>query len=172
MSEPLNREGLQALYTYNHYANSLVLDVADKLTEEELARPVSPSHDSAHGLLTHMLGVETFFLATCREVAPDFESVDWSTPAKIRAAWEQLAEEQQAFLATVSAADLARVLTLPFRQSGLHLPMWQLLTQAMLHSVHHRGELSIVLTRLGYPLPTLDAILHWVKESGQVWPLA
>jgi uncharacterized damage-inducible protein DinB len=39
-----------------------------------------------------------------------------------------------------------------------------------MHSTHHRGELSIVLTELGYPLPTLDIIVHFAEQSGQAWP--
>nr|MBP9041735.1 hypothetical protein [Anaerolineaceae bacterium] len=49
------------------------------------------------------------------------------------------------------------------------LPRWQLLAQSLIHSIHHRGELSIVMTELGYPLPTLDPILKYVNDSGQVW---
>jgi uncharacterized damage-inducible protein DinB len=52
----------------------------------------------------------------------------------------------------------------------LRLPVWQLLIQGFLSSTHHRGELSIVLTQLGHPLPTLDIIIHFVEQSGQTWP--
>jgi uncharacterized damage-inducible protein DinB len=45
-----------------------------------------------------------------------------------------------------------------------------LMLQSLIHSVHHRGELSIVMTGLGHPLPTLDIILHFARESGQPWP--
>jgi uncharacterized damage-inducible protein DinB len=46
-----------------------------------------------------------------------------------------------------------------------------LLAQAFVHSTHHRGELSIVLSHLGHPLPTLDIIIPFVTWSGQKWPL-
>lgn len=37
-------------------------------------------------------------------------------------------------------------------------------------SFHHRGELSVVCTGLGYPLPTMDIILHFINQSGQSSP--
>jgi uncharacterized damage-inducible protein DinB len=55
--------------------------------------------------------------------------------------------------------------------SGMvELPRCQFLAQSLLASIHHRGELSIVMTGLGYPLPTLDPIIQFVQESGQEWP--
>ncbi|UCC76110.1 MAG: hypothetical protein JSW37_11425, partial [Anaerolineales bacterium] len=41
---------------------------------------------------------------------------------------------------------------------------------AVIHSVHHRGELSVVCTGLGYPLSTMDIILHFINQSGQSSP--
>jgi len=58
---------------------------------------------------------------------------------------------------------------LAIRNHPLTLPRWQMLAQSLLQSIHHRGELSIVMTQLGYPLPTLDPIIQFIKESGQVW---
>lgn len=42
--------------------------------------------------------------------------------------------------------------------------------QAFVQSTHPRGELSIVLSQLGQSLPTLDIIIPFVTDSGQVWP--
>ncbi len=67
-------------------------------------------------------------------------------------------------------ADLDRQVQVTLRGRPFQFPMWQLLSQAFVHSTHHRGELSIVLTELGHPLPTLDIIVHFAKESGQAWP--
>ena len=45
-----------------------------------------------------------------------------------------------------------------------------LLALYIYNSIHRRGELSIVLSGLGHPLPTLDIILHFFAQSGQEWP--
>jgi uncharacterized damage-inducible protein DinB len=50
------------------------------------------------------------------------------------------------------------------------LPLWLLLMQAFVHSTLHRGELSIVLSNFGHPLPTLDIIIPFIEWNGQIWP--
>jgi uncharacterized damage-inducible protein DinB len=74
------------------------------------------------------------------------------------------------YLQTVPSAELEEVIEISMGGKPLKLARWQMLAQSLISSVHHRGELSIVMTGLGYPLPTLDPILQFVKESGQEWP--
>ena len=170
MEGAINRDGLLALYTYNAYANRLVLDTVEKLTEEEFARECSPSHGSVHGLLAHMLAGEAFFLAHCQGQPFEIEPARLSSPADVRRYWSELEQEQHDTLTSLTEADLIREIQVELRDQPLVFAVWQLLLQALVHSIHHRGELSIVLTGLGHPLPTLDVILHFIKQSGQSWP--
>jgi uncharacterized damage-inducible protein DinB len=163
--EPMNRDGLLALYTYNAYANQLVLDGLAQLSEDEFARESSPSHSSIRGLLLHLMECEAWFLATCRERT--LEEPDLPTLADIRHYWGDLEREQRTFIASLTENDLARDLSIQLRDRSFHFPMWQLLAQAFIHSTHHRGELAILLGQMGHPLPTLDIILHFMQQSGQ-----
>ncbi|HSB65145.1 MAG TPA: DinB family protein [Anaerolineales bacterium] len=172
MQGNINQDGLLALYTYNIYANKLVLETAENLTEKEFAQECSPSRGSVHGLLSHMLECEAFFLAQCQEHSVELEFVDLSTLANIRRYWHKLEQEQLDFIGSLNEADLVRNIQVQLREQQLVFPVWQLLVQALIHSVHHRGELSIVLSALNHPLPTLDIILHFIKQSGQSWPYA
>ncbi len=65
--------------------------------------------------------------------------------------------------------ELEEEITVNLGRGEVTLPRWQFLSQSLLHSFHHRGELSIVMTQLGYPLPTLDPILKYIRDSGQPW---
>ncbi len=172
MQGNINQDGLLALYTYNIYVNKLVLDTIEKLTEKELSQECSPSRGSVHGLLRHMLECEAFFLAQCQEHSVELEFIDLSTLANIRRYWRKLEQEQLDFIGSLGEADLVRNIQVQLREQQLVFPVWELLVQALIHSVHHRGELSIVLSELNYPLPTLDIILHFIKQSGQSWPYA
>ncbi len=172
MSEAMNRDGLLALYTYNAYANKLVLDTTEKLTSDEFTRKSSPSHDSARGILTHMLECEAYFLSLCQGLPATVEEADLHDLNGIRRTWDELEQQQVNFLRMLPDADLTRPAQMQIRGRQLVLPIWQMLTQAVVHSIHHRGELSIVLTELGYPLPTLDIIGHFIQQSGQEWPAA
>lgn len=172
METGMNREGLLALTRYNAYANRLVLQAASHLPEADLDRQASPSHGSARGLLKHMLECETWFLAFCQgqPCAVDVDSL--ATLPQLSTAWEELAFRQETFVIQLQPADLEREVLVHLRNTEYHFPVWKLLTQALIHSTHHRGELSIVLTGLGCPLPTLDILLHFMQESGQIWEAA
>lgn len=170
MSEAMNREGLLALYSYNAYANSLVLDTAEKLTADEFIRKSSPSHDSVRGILAHMLECEAYFLSLCQGLPATVEEVGLPDLRSIRETWSQIEQQQVEFIRALPEADLNCPVQMQIRGQQLVFPVWQMLTQAMVHSTHHRGELSIVMTELGYPLPTLDIIGHFIQQSGQSWP--
>lgn len=165
----MHRDGLLTLCDYNRYANQLVWDVVNRLTVDELTRSISPSHESVQNLLMHMLTVEAVFLARCQGVPLD--GPELPTLAAVIDYWSSVEEATQRFLDAQTEDDLkGEVIALSSR--SLRLPRWQLLLQAFMHSAHHRGELSVVLTELGYPLPTLDIIIHFAEQSGQPWPRA
>jgi len=169
--DPLNKSSLFVLHNYNNHANKLVLETAAKLDEQEFTTSSSPSHGSVQGLLTHMLTTEFFFLARCegkpvisKPGAPPL------TIEEIGVTFAQITEERRKYLAWVSEDLLAQEIVIPIGGHDIKLARWQFLAQSLMHSAHHRGELSIVLTGLGHPLPTLDIIIEFVQESGQEWP--
>lgn len=166
----MDRELLVALYSYNTYANRLVLDAVAHLSDEEFTRPASPSHESVRTLLLHMLDVETFYFKHAQGQPLPPRPAEAPTLAQIRAYVDQLAQEQEAFVRSLAENDLKREVECQLQEHWFRLPVWQMLTQAFVHSTHHRGELSIVLTGLGYPLPTLDIVIPFVTQSGQEWP--
>lgn len=166
----MTHDTLVALARYNAWANRMVLDAASALDEDELTRISSPSHGSVHSLVLHMLECEAFFLSLCRQEPfsglPALRGVD-----DIRRHWDALAQRMHDFAAGLDADAMGRVLEVQIEGSIFRLPVWQLLSQAIIHSVHHRGELSIVVTGQGRPLPTLDILLHFIEQSGQVRPV-
>jgi uncharacterized damage-inducible protein DinB len=170
--EEMDRSALLVLHSYNSYANSLVLKTALTLDEAAFTGQSSPSHGSVQHLLMHMLAVESSFLAKCRGEAPHgkvFET-EVMTLSEIADGFAGVADTRDAYLDAVSKDELAEVIPIQIGGKPLRLARWQLLAQSLLSSAHHRGELSIVMTALGAPLPTLDPILQFVSKSGQEWP--
>jgi uncharacterized damage-inducible protein DinB len=169
--EAMNRSALCSLHHYNVYANDLLLETAAKMTEAELTKKSSPSHDSVIGLLLHMLSVEEYFLTQCtgRPIPGSQDAPTHIGINELKALYASVAHEREHYLVEVTEDSLLEVIAVPIGSNKFNLPCWQLLAQSMLQSVHHRGELSIVMTELGYPLPTLDPILQYVSESGESW---
>ncbi|PKN98086.1 MAG: hypothetical protein CVU42_13375 [Chloroflexi bacterium HGW-Chloroflexi-4] len=170
--ENLNKSALLVLHKYNSYANNLVLQTAAEMDETAFTGQSSPSHGSVQALLTHMLTTEFFFLARSegKPVNPKSAPDKTLSLPEITAAFNQIADERLKYLNWVSEEKLLEIIDIPIGGQPFKLARWQLLTQSLLHSAHHRGELSIVMTGLGHPLPTLDAIIEFIHESGQNWP--
>lgn len=170
--EHINRSALLVLHHYNEYANELLLKTAAELDETAFTSQSSPSHGTVQALLTHMLTVEFYFLARSegKPINPKNAPDKTLSLTEITTAFTQVAEERQKYLTWVTDEKLLEIIELPIHGTLFKLPRWQPLTQSLVHSAHHRGELSIVMTGLGHPLPTLDPILQFVKESGQQWP--
>ena len=168
----MDRDSLLTLYGYSAYANRLVLHTAAELSAEDFTRECSPSHGSIRGLVLHMLETQAFFLARCGGYSFEdiFDPDHFPTATKIQDYWDNLEHETCAFLTRLCDVDLERELV-PFQRfPTMHFPMWQLLYQAFHHMTQHRGELSILLTELGHPLPNLDIIVYFAQQSGQPWP--
>ncbi len=168
-ADGINQGGLLTLYSYNAYANRLLLDTVGRLSPEQLEQDCSPSHNTVHQLLVHILDCEAFFLVSCQ----NRDLIKWGetrpTILEIRERWHILEQAQQSYLSELEEGELARMVEIHPRGRALHFSVRQLLLQAVIHSIHHRGELSIVLSGLGFPLPTLDILLHFIQESGQSW---
>jgi uncharacterized damage-inducible protein DinB len=160
---------IQQLVAYNDQANGKVLDAAARLPEAALASRASPSHGSALRLLQHVLRSEAFFLELYGNIPSSLEEEAQQTLPGIRRLWEQVAAQRMAFLKELTLEQMEEKVHFSMRNRDFVLPRWQLLLQSIEHAVHHRGELSIVLTELGQPLPTLDILLYFLEQSGQSW---
>lgn len=166
----MNRDGLLTLYTYNAYANNLVFDVVGQLSDVELTQPSSPSHNSVLRLLQHMLGTEAHFLEQCRQQPVSFDPFEVNSIPALRRGANELARESQHFINSLTEAELTREIEVQIGRGTFRFPRWQPLLQSVIHATHHRGELSIVLSALGHPLPTLDIIIQLAEAGGQGWP--
>jgi len=169
--DTMNKSSLIVLHNYNDYANNLLLDTAAKMTAEELTRKSSPSHDSVMGLIIHFIVCEYSFILRCNgtpleSINEDFDNFSFG---QIQGFFAKVSALRKDYLESASEETLDEIVHLSIRSRPLALPRWQMLAQSLLQSIHHRGELSIVMTQLGYPLPTLDPIIQFIKESGQEW---
>ena len=169
--EHMNRSSLYALHTYCVYANDLVLKTAAKLPVGELIRNSSPSHGSVMNLLQHMFGCEYYFTMECMNCVadPSEERLCGRSIAELKECFSVLNATRGNYLSKVNDFELEEEITVNLGRGDVTLQRWQFIAQSLLHSVHHRGELSIVMTKLGYPLPTLDPILMYIRDSGQAW---
>lgn len=165
----MNRDDLLAFVGFAAYANKIIVDAAAQLTDEEVMRKCSPSHETVFELLKHMYGGEWVYLRFCQGQPFDPSPIEAITtfPA-LRDAWLTVSDDMVAFVRGLDDAAVNRDITLSFGgEQSWRLPLWKTLLMTLVHSMHHRGELSIVMTTLGHPLPDIDIMVYWLEQSGQ-----
>ncbi len=171
----MNRDTLLSLYRFHVQANTMVLDTATQLSEEEFTREFSPSHGSIRMLLLHILGGDYYFPMVCRGETPDLDAFKTTTDAvrtvaDLRPRFEDAADSALRYIEGLSDDELQVDVSVTFGEHTFTLPRWQMLTQLVFHAHMHRGELSILMTELGHPLPTIDIMVYFIIASGQEWP--
>lgn len=161
---------LHTLTQYNAYANRILLEAASRLSAEDLDNAPYLSHASGIKLMRHLLAVEAYYLAQCQEQPADVDRHTLTTIEGLIQAGKIIGDEMQAFTASLSADDAARILDVSISGYAFRFPIWQLLLQVFMHSGHHRGELAVLLTSLGSPPNIEDIIVRFAEESAQPWP--
>lgn len=160
----MNRDTLLTLYRYNAFANQLLFETLDQLEGVDLSA-ASPSRDTIVNLLRHSLIVEVAYLSAAKQSEFDREAIPSDAPS-IRTGMREVSAEQTTYLTNVTEADLAETRT----WFGITLPINQLLTQAVLHSIQHRSEISLLLSQQSHTMPDFDILKFFIHESGQEWP--
>jgi uncharacterized damage-inducible protein DinB len=167
----MNRDDLLTSVKFNAESNRLALEAAAALTPEERTRPCSPSHGTVFELLKHMYGGERVYLDFCQGRPLNPAPIEAITEFDdLREQWLQLGEEMVGFVGQLDDAGVNQSISVAFPVITWHFPLWQVLLWTITHNIHHRGELSIVMTQLGHPLPVLDMMLFVIQQSGQPMP--
>lgn len=161
---------IRDLYAFNRWANLRFLDAVEPLTPGELSRDLESSFPSVLATLTHLLGAEWVWLArwkgTSPTTFPDAAALD-SLPA-IRARWDALWEEQQAYLAGLTGSELAAPLA--YRNMAgqeYSQPLAELLRHVVNHGTYHRGQVTTMLRQLGHAAPSTD-LVTWYRTRPPV----
>jgi uncharacterized damage-inducible protein DinB len=162
------------LFTYTEWANERVLNAAEKLPSEELLRDVRISHKSILGTLLHMAGADWMWLERWHGNSPVGNDVwagwtadDARSLQQVREKWEPIVRKRNAYLETLSDADLARELGYRrFTGEAYSLPLIQQLQHVVNHATLHRGQVVGMIRQLGIVPPTTD-LLFYVMESRQ-----
>lgn len=152
------------LYDYNAWANARILDTAATLTPEQLLAPGGASFDSVRDTLVHTMGAQWLYLERWNGRSPRAmpEPAAFAGLAAIRARWDAVEHDTQAFVAALDDARLAAVVEYTnFQGEAWTYPLWQQMIHQVNHATQHRSEAAVLLTQLGHSPGWLD-LLHFV----------
>ena len=81
---------------------------------------------------------------------PQFEEDDYPTVEAIKAVLTRVHGETEAYLATIDAAGLERIIDTPWEEE---IPLGWIVWHVLEHEVHHRGEIYLMLGLMGMRAP-------------------
>src|SRR5213083_662227 len=167
-ARPVIVELIRSLYRYNDWANGRILDASARLTCEQLLEGGGASFDSVRDTLVHTMGAAWLYLERWHGRSPraSFAAADFPDLATIRARWQTIERDTQAFVAALTEADLARVVEYTNMQGERWAyPLWQQMIHQVNHATQHRSEAAVMLTKLGHSPGWLD-LLYFVDLVG------
>lgn len=163
-------EHSRSLIAYNEWANHKVLEAAANLSEEDLGRQVSGSHESVRMTLLHIVRVQAWWLSVLNgkpEVVSPPEGYEQMPFEEVRQWFARSHDDLKAYAAGLTEERLdAEVMAYhPGERKEYRWPSWQLLSHLTNHSSHHRAEAGLMLASLGQAPGDLDFI-YFVGQPG------
>jgi uncharacterized damage-inducible protein DinB len=153
-------EVLQQHWEYSAWATIRLLEAAEQLSAEELARDFKTADGSILETLAHLFWSETIWLSRFNEViSPPRPAKGTYDLAFLRHHWPALRHEWHGYLAEVN--DASEILTYKdLRGQEWKHPIWLLVFHVVNHSTHHRGQVSGFMRAMGHVPPSLDLVAY------------
>jgi len=164
----MNVHDIRTLFDYTDYANALVLDAAEKLTDDDLRRDVKISHGSIFGTLAHMAGAEWVWLSRWQGTSPSeiWNDRTFADLAALRARWQQIEGERRALLETLSEDALGRELAYRnVKGEPFTLPLVAQMQHVVNHATLHRGQVVGMIRQLGTAPPIVDLLYYLLAQK-------
>lgn len=159
---------LEALYDYSCWANQKLFDVVSDLSQQQFTQTVAGSYGSVRNTLVHVLSAEWGWLDRCGGPARGerLKPEDFPTAESVRELWRQVEEHMRAFLASLADDDLSRHIEFALGNAPKQsIALGELLQHAIVHAVHHRGQVALLVRELGKTPGNFDLLLYSTEKQ-------
>ena len=159
----MTAKDLEALFNYAYWANNKLLGAVSQLTTEQFVQPVAGSYGSVRNTLVHAMSAEWGWLDRCggHPRGPALKAEDYPTVASLVERWREIEGYMRDFLSRLRDDDLDRVVEFAFGGGPTYrMRVGHLLQHAVIHGVHHRGQVSLLLRSLGVAPGNFDYLFY------------
>lgn len=153
----------RTLVDYHYWANALLLQKVDSLTDEQFSQDLGSSFPSIQATLAHMMNAEAIWLSRIldRPVA-GVTAGDLPNPKSVRPLWGPLEAELRSLVAELTEADLSRDVTAKTSSGKVYTNrLDQTLQHLFNHGTYHRGQISTMLRQVGAESVSTDLIFYY-----------
>jgi uncharacterized damage-inducible protein DinB len=158
----MNKQDIQLLYQYNHWANKRILDATTNVTGEQFLAPASYPHGGLRGTLAHTLFAEWIWRKRWQGESPTqrIKPEEFPTFHSLRTRWMEEKKALDAFLGGLTDERL----NAPFQFKTTHGEvmeniLWQAMAHLVNHGTQHRSEAAAMLTEFNHSPGDIDFIV-------------
>jgi uncharacterized damage-inducible protein DinB len=148
---------------YSAWANQRLMDVAAKLSHEELMRDFQTADKTVLDTLVHIYAADRIWLArVLGEARSTFADPEDRDLTLLQTEWPALHERWKLWLRDFGDGDQARIISYKdMKGKPYSQPVWQILLHVVNHGTHHRGQVSGFIRMMGQTPPPLDLIAYY-----------
>ena len=164
----MNKQDIQLLYKYNHWANKRILNAASNLTHEQFLAPASFPHRELRGTLTHALFAEWLWRSRLQGKSPThhFKPEDFPTFDSLRSRWREEEKAMNSFVQGLTEEKLSSIIQYKTTKGVvMENVFWQVMTHVVNHGTQHRSEAAAILTELGQSPGDIDLIVFLREQT-------
>lgn len=148
---------------HNRWMNEKLYTVCAGIPDEARKRDLGAFFRSIHGTLNHLLLVDRLWLGRITGRPFPIQSLDQELHADFHALECERADTDVViaeFIAGLQAAHLAEAVTYIslVKKEPVTLPLGVILTHLFHHQTHHRGQITTLVSQLGYDFGETDMI--------------
>ena len=160
------QDDVVALFAYDRWANTKVLDACRKLTAEQYVAEPVPGWSSVRSTISHIALATEFNLRTLASDPDDRmpTEADLATVDDVARLLERAYRRFEELRPMLTPELLNTVLTLRAIGRTFTLPRWAMLRHVVNHSTYHRGQVASKLKRFGIEQPATDFVF-WAFEQ-------
>jgi uncharacterized damage-inducible protein DinB len=165
--ESMNLTMICAIYGYNAWATRRILDCCDQLSADQLKQEDDTPWGSIRNQLVHQFIVHRRWLSWAdgslsgeEAYALQADPADFPDADSIRMMWDSLEQQTQRYLDRLTEDELNRELRVEYPGAEFAISVGEMMLHIAHHSMQHRTETSMALTRLGVSPGDIDYLFY------------
>jgi uncharacterized damage-inducible protein DinB len=163
---PISADTLRLQFDYSSWATQRLVDIAGRLSLDELTRDFQTSDRCVLDTLVHIYAADRFWLSRALREPPASSSDPGARDLTVlQTQWPALHQQWKLWMRDFTDRSVAEtnIAFEDMRGKPHAKPVWQIVLHVVNHGTHHRGQVSGFLRAMGHTPPPLDLMEYYMK---------